>query len=263
MIGLLLLITSCEEKTDDIENIDPTENLILVGSNSDNGLAVNMYTDDSLQVGLNRLYFQLTDESTGDAVTEAHITHKPIMNMATMNHSCPIANPDMEANTDGLFESELVFVMASGMMGTWDDTVSIHNEAANTMHKVVFENLPVLETNMKKNLVAYDADSVQVIYIVTLNRLGNPEVGSNEFTLTVHKKASMMSFPEVVDMAISVNPQMPDMGHGSDGNVNPVYSENGKYEGTVVFSMTGYWTIDFAFSQNDESLGTVQYEVNF
>ncbi|MCF6237296.1 MAG: FixH family protein [Candidatus Marinimicrobia bacterium] len=257
LVGSFMVITSCADTNNDE---DQTENLVLVGSRSDNGLTVKMFTDDSLIVGLNKLYIRLIDESSGEMVTEAHITHVPIMRMATMQHSCPVTNAGVQANDDDLFESELVFSMASGMLGTWDDTVSVNNELAGTMHKVVFENLSVMETDMKKDLVTYAADSNQVFYVITLNGLSDPQVGSNDFTLTVHQKTSMMSFPEAADMVITVDPQMPSMGHGSDGNIDPEYTENGKYEGIVTFSMTGYWTVDFSFAQNGEELGTVQYE---
>ena len=260
LMGSLLMIQSCEENE---KNVDATEDLVLVASAEDNGLTVDLYTDQALKVGLNKLYFELTDVSSNTRVTDAQITQKPIMHMETMNHSCPVAEMGNSANADGLFESEVVFIMASGMMGTWDDTVSVENRGANTLHQVVFENLTVLETDMKKNLVFLDADSNEVIYIVTANGLEAPKVGLNDLIITVHKKQTMMSFPEVADLSVSINPQMPDMGHGSEGNVDPVYSENGKYEGRVAFSMTGYWTIDFTFSQGSEELGTVQYAVNF
>ena len=259
LVGSLFMILGFEDSEKDI---DATEDLVLIGSAIDNGLTVYLYSDEELKVGLNKLYFELTDASE-DQVTDAQITQKPIMHMETMNHSCPVAGPEGTSNSDGLFESEVVFIMASGMMGTWDDTVFVENQDANTSHIVVFENLTVQETDMKKNLVFVDADSNQVIYIVTLNGLEDPKVGLNDLVLTIHKKQTMMSFPEVANLTVSINPQMPDMGHGSEGNVDPVYTENGKYEGGVAFSMTGYWTIDFTISQGAEELGTVQYAVNF
>lgn len=260
LAGSLFMILACEESNNES---DPTEDLVLIGSAVDNGLNVDLYADQTLRVGLNKLYFKLTDNASDEQVLDAQITQKPIMHMETMNHSCPVAGPGNIPRSDGLFESEVVFIMASGMMGTWDDTVFVENQTANTSHEVVFENLSVSETNMKKNLVFDDADSNQVIYIITLNGLEEPKVGLNDLTLTVHKKQTMMSFPEVADLAISIDPQMPDMGHGSEGNVHPVYSQNGKYEGKVAFSMTGYWTIDFNFSQGSEELGKIQYAVNF
>lgn len=259
LVGSLFMILGCEASEKDI---DTTENLVLIGSGEDNGITVDLYSDEELKVGLNKLYFELTDASDKQ-VTDAHITQKPIMHMESMNHSCPVAGPGMMPTSDGLFESEVVFIMASGMMGSWDDTVFVENQNVSTSHTVVFENLTVLETDMKKNLVFEDADSTQVIYIVTLNGLDEPKVGLNDLILTAHKKQSMMSYPEVADLSISIDPQMPDMGHGSEGNINPAYSENGKYEGKVAFSMTGYWTIDFTFSRGSEELGTIQYAVNF
>ncbi|NQV36711.1 MAG: FixH family protein [Candidatus Marinimicrobia bacterium] len=257
----IFFLASCED-TNTTEN-NPTEKLISIGSESNDGLTVDLFSDDSLIVGLNTLYFQLTDDATGTTITEAHIAQKPRMYMDSIKHSCPYTDPSMIANNDDLFVGEAVFIMASRMMGAWDDTLSVHNEDTNTMHQVVFSGLSVSETNMKKNLVFFDADSNQVIYIVTLNGLSSPEVGSNDFTLTVHKKQSMMSFPEVADLGITITPQMPDMGHGSTGNVDPVYVQNGKYDGTVVFNMTGYWIIDITFSEEGEHLGSVQYDINF
>lgn len=259
LAGSLFLILGCEESEKDT---DATEDLVLIGSAVDNGLTIDLYSEEALKVGLNKLYFELTDASDGQ-VTDAQITQKPIMYMETMKHSCPVAGPESTPNAEGLFESEVVFIMASGMIGTWDDTVYVENQNANTSHTIVFENLSVEETDMKKNLVFEDADSNQVIYIVTLNGLDEPSVGLNDLVLTVHKKQTMMSFPEVSDLTVTIDPQMPDMGHGSEGNVDPVYSENGKYEGGVAFSMTGYWTIDFAFSRGSAELGTIQYAVNF
>jgi len=259
LVGSLFLILGCE---DDNKDNDMTDDLVLIGNSESDGLSVDMYADQDLKVGLNKLYFELSDASS-EQITDADITQKPIMHMETMNHSCPHAGLDSAPNSEGLFENEVVFIMASGMMGTWDDTLFVENNAAGTSHTIVFDNLSVAETDMKKNLVFLDADSNQVIYIVTLNGLEEPKVGVNDLIFTIHKKQTMMSFPEVADLAITINPQMPDMGHGSEGNVNPVYLENGKYEGGVAFSMTGYWTIDFTVSRGTEELGTVQYAVNF
>ena len=258
LLGTMFIIQGCEDEKNDT---NPTDDLVLIGSVEDGGLTVDMYAEQDLKVGLNQIYFELTDAAS-EQVTDAQVMQKPVMHMETMNHSCPVAGPD-SPNSDGLFQSEVVFIMASGMMGSWDDTVFVENMESNTTHTMVFEDLTINETNMKKNLVFTDSDSNQVIYIVTLNGLDDPEVGSNELTLTVHRKHNMMSFPEVTDLTIAIDPQMPDMGHGSEGNVHPVYTENGKYEGSVAFSMTGYWTVDFTISMEGQELGTIQYEVNF
>lgn len=259
--GFLLVLASCEDS--DNTTIDPTDNLVHIGTENDNGITLDLYSDAELHVGLNTLYFQLTDDNLGVNITEARITQQPVMNMDGMKHSCPVTDPDVMANADGLFTGEVVFIMASGMMGTWDDTLVVINESSGQTHKLVFSGLTVTETMMKKDLVFFDADSNQTSYIVTLNGLENPQAGTNDIILTVHHKESMMNIPEVGGLDIVMNPLMPDMGHGSTGNINPVYDGNGQYSGVVIFNMTGYWTIDFTFAENGDTLGTVQYEINF
>ncbi len=261
LAAVIFLFAGCEDTKE--TKTDPTDDLVYIGTQSDNGLTVSLYSDDALRVGLNTLYFQLTDDTGGTEIIAARIQQKPMMYMEDMKHSCPVTNPEIAADDNGLFTGEIIFIMASGMMGTWDDTITINNEHSGTRHTVVFSDLTVTETGMKKDLVFVADDSTRITYLVTLNGLETPTVGANDIILTVHRKASMMLFPEVADLAITVNPQMPDMGHGSTENIDPSYMANGKYMGTVVFNMTGYWTIDFTFSQNGDSLGTVQYEINF
>ena len=260
----LFLFTGCEDNKEN--EIDATDDLVLIGTVSDNGLQVQLFSNETFFVGINEVYYRLTAEAGNTIITSAEITQSPVMFMADMNHSCPYTNPGTSANDDNLFECEIVFIMGSGTTDTvdiWNNTVSIHNISANTDHQVVFSNLTVLETYMKKKLTYTDVDSNQVIYLVTLSGLTEPQVGVNDFILTVNQKETMMSFPPVNDLLITINPQMPDMGHGSSGNVDPVFSENGKYEGKVAFNMTGYWTVDFSFSRDGVELGTIQYEFDF
>ncbi len=265
LLGILtILFIGCEDNKE--TETDVTDELILIGTVSDNGLQVELFSNETFFVGINEVYYRLTDETSNTIITSAEITQSPVMHMATMNHSCPYTNPGTSADDDNLFKGEIVFIMGSGTTDTvdiWNNTVLIHNISATTDHQVVFSNLTVLETYMKKKLTYTDIDSNLVTYLVTLNGLAEPLVGVNDIVLSVNHKETMMSFPPVNDLTITVNPQMPDMGHGSSGNVDPVFTENGKYEGQVAFNMTGFWTVDFAFSRDGVALDTVQYEFDF
>ena len=227
----------------------------------DGGLKVEMLAADALFVGWNPVYYRLTDEADGTLVTDAVVTQGPLMTMDSgMQHACPYTNPGTMADANGLFAGELVPTMASGMMGSWTNEVQIHHTAAGTDHTVVFD-LDVAETEMKKNLVYGPGE--EDFYIVTLTVPEGPLMGLNPFVLTVHEKATMMSFPPVDDLTVSIEPLMPDMGHGSEGNINPTYVAEGRYEGTIDLSMAGYWTVDFTFEQDGLELGVVQYTFNF
>ncbi len=233
---------------------------LVVATQSDSGLMVELLADKPLKVGLNQVYYRLADAS-GELVSSAHITQGPLMQMEMMSHAAPYTDPAMTADEDNLFASEIVFTMAGGMMGSWSLGVDVHDVEADSDHSVTFEDLEILETDMKKNLVVGEGDS-ETIYIITLNLLTDPVVGENDFILTVHQKETMMSFPAAEDFGIEIETLMPDMGHGSAGNVAPVYDASGRYSGTVVFSMTGLWTVDFNFQLDSSNVGTVSYDFN-
>ena len=57
---------------------------------------------------------------------------------------------------------------------------------------------------------------------------------------------------------------MPSMGHGSDGNVSPVHTENGVYAGKVNFNMTGDWQITLKLKRGDIMIGEpIVYTLDF
>jgi hypothetical protein len=231
-LAYLLVLAACEKSELDTSG-EPADDLVLIGEQASDDIAVALYAADSLKVGWNQVYFQITDLTTNTAVTQAQIRQYPVMRMDSLSHGCPYTDPDDRADDDNLFTAEIVFTMASGMMGTWRDSVVVERPELNRVYPLVFADLPVRETGRKQNLVVTTPDFATIIYVVTLNFPEEPQVGSNAFILTVHQMESMMNFPPVADVTIAVDPQMPDMGHGSTGNVDPVYTANGRYEGTV------------------------------
>ena len=69
----------------------------------------------------------------------------------------------------------------------------------------------------------------------------------------------MINFPADDDVAITIYPEMPSMGHSSPNNVDPVSTGNGHYKGTVNFTMTGWWRINLTLSKNDELMSDELY----
>lgn len=249
---LPLAVVACVPETEIEPNDDELERISL-GVQADAGLTVELLAEAPLKVGWNPIWFRLTHEDQPFPVTEAEILQSPWMQMTDMGHGCPYTDPEPTAGDGGLFAGELVLIMASGMMGTWSDTVSV-DLSDESQHVVVFDALEVAETNTKKSFTVGDQP-----HVVTFTPRGEVGVGEVPFVLTVHRKESMSSFPPVDDLEIAIATLMPDMGHGSDGNVAPTYVANGRYEGTVVFNMTGHWDVTFSFRRGETDLGTVVY----
>jgi hypothetical protein len=56
---------------------------------------------------------------------------------------------------------------------------------------------------------------------------------------------------------------MPDMGHGSIGNVQPTHLSDGEYAGSAHLSMDGgIWTVTFGLSRGDAVLGELVYTID-
>ncbi len=69
-----------------------------------------------------------------------------------------------------------------------------------------------------------------------------PRVGLNPVVVTLHRMDGAMIFTPVDDATFVLDPQMPSMGHGSPGSVNPTLTSTpGVYAGELSFSMAGEW----------------------
>ncbi len=72
-----------------------------------------------------------------------------------------------------------------------------------------------------------------------------------------------MSFPPVTDAMVVLDPQMPSMGHGASGSVNPTPTTLGMYEGQVAFNMAGEWVTTVTFTEGGVTLGAPAFTTIF
>lgn len=243
---------------------DTTSELVSLGTKTAGALSVELLADRPLAVGLNRVYVRLSDG--GAPVTAATITHVPIMHMAEMNmeHSCPCEQPPAVADADGLFPSFVVFQMAGGTSGdAWRDEVTVERADAEPVD-LVFDGLAVAASSARKDLTIDDGMGGTTTAIVTLDFADALAVGRNDFTVTVHRKTDMMgmSWGALDDLTISATPDMPSMGHGSTGNVDPVHVAAGRYDGSVNLTMPGTWRVKLSFARGGLTLGSVEYTLD-
>jgi hypothetical protein len=257
-LTLLLFSQACkEEVVPPIE--EPQYYTVASGTANSLNLKVNVLAEDTAIVGYNNLFVELLDASN-QPVTDLTVTVTPIMHMITgMNHSAPNEQPT--GVMDGMYPFQVVFIMPSGEMGWWELKVMIkksdgtEEEVSLTAEKV---KLPE-ETRMRTMLAA---DSVTKLF-VTMVQPSKPQVGMNPFEITVHKKATMMDFPPVTTYTVEIEPEMPTMGHGSPGNVNPVHTELGHYVGEVNFTMDGYWKVHVTLKENDVEVVKTSFDITF
>jgi len=156
-------------------------------------------------------------------------------------HAAPFENPETNANSDELFEGAIVFIMPSMQNMNWTLDVAISSNGMIDTVNLIIPKVKMFDEPRKISVVS-DIDSAK--YFISIVEPLTPEVGINNFEITVHVKESMMNFPAVTDLTIEIEPEMPSMGHGSPNNVNPIHVSNGHYVGEVNFTMTGWWKVN-------------------
>ena len=89
-----------------------------------------------------------------------------------------------------------------------------------------------------------------------------PKTGNQEWSIAVHKRESMMSFPAITDAELTVYPYM-DMGGGQGHSTSfesPTHTQKGHYTGTINYSMSGVWTTQVSLTVPNDTSGVVTFE---
>ncbi|MBK8369235.1 MAG: FixH family protein [Bacteroidetes bacterium] len=249
--------TAPDEETNPTSN--PTSNLIQIGETyiiGANAKAI-IYSAKPFETGYNVVYVALFDSTDGSRLSAGHFNINPMMDMGMMQHSCPVENTADTTTTDNYFKTAVVFSMP-GTASEWSLNLNFHNhknglEGSGTLGVNVISSSPA---RFKSTVLSLDSNSSVLISLVGLL---NPQVGINDFEITLHKKASMMSFPAIDNYSVEIIPEMPSMGHGSPNNVNPILTSNGHYVGKVNFTMTGLWRINLKLYKNGTLISSDQY----
>ena len=233
----------CSSNTTAPEDQEPQ--LKSIGEVTDNGVTVEVLADADLSVGYNSVFVKVTDN--GSAVTNAMVMLHPMMDMGMMTHSTPVEQPEAQANSKGMFEGAIIFMMA-GTPDQWTVEVMYNgNTYSIPVNVLANSSVKVLKDGMKRTVVT----------LVTKEW----RVGMNDIKFMVHKSMDGHVFTTVDNATLSMTPSMPSMGHGSNGNVDPVSMGDGWYEGDVNLTMTGDWDIELKHVENDADMFTVNFQI--
>lgn len=222
-------------------------------------LRLELHSLGPLEVGRNPVAYRLFARPSGAAIGRAVLEQRPLMTMMNHSHACPFIDPPMEADASGRFVGTLVPNMPGGAMGKRTLDVDVRLDGETSTRTLSFGELQVSERAIpaRKDLVLGESK-----YIISLNFVdGTPRVGESPVIVTVHQVMHMgAEFPPVTDLSIVMTPFMPTMEHGSSGNVDPVHTAHGEYEGLVNFNMLGAWRTTLELRRGGEKLGEVVYD---
>ncbi len=253
-------IFSCSSD-DDMTPKNEIEELTLLSEKQIPGteLTLKIYQyDQKLMVGYNRFEILLQKVGVDEDFTNATITFNPMMDMGTMVHACPKEDPVVDINFENAFAGAVNFVMPSGEMGSWTLGVYVEDDDTGDSGEIIIPITVVMPEESRVKSFSMGDNT----YFVTMVEPNDPEVGANDFEITIHKRESMMSWPAVEMFQISMEPEMPDMGHGSPNNEDPAHTANGHYVGKVNFTMDGYWKINLEL-ETGEQVEDLSFDVTF
>lgn len=238
---------------------DPPAAKTSVATAQAGDLAVELLTDSRLEVGKTPVYVRLRS-AAGQVVTDAAVAVTPMMTMVGgASHGAPVLGP-ATVGADGLYRCEVVFQMPSGATtGSWSARVSVARPGA-APAEAVFANLVVVDAGRAK---PFTDPATSTRYVISLTFENAPVVGLNPVVVTLHRMQDMMTFVPVEGASFALDPQMPSMGHGSPGSVNPTAVAPGRYEGKLSFSMAGDWETTVTVRTGDAVIGAPRFAITF
>jgi len=235
---------------------DPTATwpkaVVARGRSASGRLSVELRADSTkLWTGYESLAAILRDKD-GNLVSDAHVRWIPLMDMGGHHHSAPVDTIGASADSTGIFRAGIVFVMPSaGRDGAWTLHLRIHDHKANGGAAQDSVDLPLhVEKPESPRLISFKAADGSPRW-ATVAQPQAPKSDLNTLDIFIARKdTGGFSWPADDSWGVEFKPSMPEMGHGSSGNVQPVGKGRGHYVGKVNFSMGGTWRLDFKFKHN-------------
>ena len=252
-IILITLFTSCD--SDDNETIVPvpeTESLLKVQELSNTNHTVEVYTKSgAFYTGYNDVSIKIKN-NVDDTYFETYtIDWMPMMDMGTMNHSCPKSSITKVIGKPTLYNGNLIYQM-TGMDGSGWSLKFMYT--IDNVDYMVEDDITVSQSSRQNVTTFTGSDSVK--YIAAIIEPTTPEIAINDLKVGLYKMENMMMFPSVADYTIALDPRMPSMGnHSSPNNTDLTYNVlDSMYHGNLSLTMTGYWVLNLKLMDADDTL---------
>lgn len=242
IILLVLFSVACSEDDAEYFPINELEGLTKIQELSNDSHVVELYSKSgTLSTGYNVVSVRIKNLSNNTYVENAEITWLPVMQMPTMNHSCPKSDPLQVTNRNTLYQGFMIYQMTNSDGSGWSLTIDY---TIDDVSYSVSSELMVFQSNLQNVSSFMGSDDSR--YVVALIEPEAPIIGINEMVVGVYKMETMISFPVVESYLLTLDPRMPGMGnHSSPNNTDLTYQTEGElYQGNLSLTMTGYWVLN-------------------
>ena len=250
---LMALIFSCS--TDDNDETTPSNevaNLFLIQEITNGDQTIELFNKTGMfKTGYNAISLRLKDNTTNTYIEDASLSWVPVMQMPTMQHSCPKSNITKAIGKNTVYEGFIIYQMTNTDGSGWSLTINynINGEAYS-----VTETIEVFQYENQN--VASFMGTDETRYILALIEPLNPSIAINEMKVGLFKMENMMTFPVVENYTITLDPRMPGMGNHSSPNNTDLSFNNADsfYYGDLSLTMTGYWKLNLKLLNAEDEL---------
>ncbi|MBJ6366973.1 hypothetical protein [Snuella sedimenti] len=249
---VILLITACSTDNDDTPELNEVEGLLKIQELTNDSHTIELYTaSGKFYTGYNAVSIRIKEHSSDTYVSNASLVWKPMMQMPSMQHSCPKSVIEKASGKKTVFTGFVIYQMTNLDGSGWTLTIdySINGEDYSISEAIT------VEQSEKKNVTSFMGTDDKR-YVVALIEPTQPIIGVNDIIVGVYKMENMMSFPVVEGYTLHSDPRMPGMGnHSSPNNTNLTYNhEEATYHGELSLTMTGYWVLNLKLANAKEEV---------
>ncbi|ALJ05502.1 hypothetical protein APS56_10390 [Pseudalgibacter alginicilyticus] len=283
VITIFVVVTSCTiDKTnyEDEIRVETTEFIVFeeVISLNDGNYSISIEAlNGTFYQGYNEIHLKIINTQNNENLNNSDVTFLPIMTDANGNKlSCPHKyNLEYDA-TNNYYMGYVVFPNESNTTISWELYIGYNN---NSQLFTTNKSISVQEqTNMNLNMTAFTGNDGEQ-YFIALVYPQSPAIAENDLIAGIYRynkpsnpagifpDPSQYSYSIVENHTLLLDPRMPEpsMGnHSSPNNLDLTQQSDGLYHGVVNYTMTGNWTLNFIFqNQNGQTIKGTEVSTDF
>ncbi|MBQ0788651.1 MAG: hypothetical protein KBT69_14230 [Oceanihabitans sp.] len=252
LFALFLNACSSDDDNNDVEEINEVEGLIQIQEITNTTHTIELFNKTGeFKTGYNAVSIRVKDNTTNSYVENASISWMPMMQMPTMQHSGPNSNIVKEIGKNTVYVGYIVYQMTNTDGSGWSLTLNYSIGGTSFM---ATDTINVIQNDTQNVASFMGSDGSN--YIIAMVAPNDPIIGINDLKVGLFKMESMLSFPEVADYTIMLDPRMPGMGnHSSPNNTDLTYSLiDNMYHSDLSLTMTGYWVLNMKLMNSSDTL---------
>tara|TARA_R110002049_G_scaffold307773_2_gene509425 strand:- start:11721 stop:12566 length:846 start_codon:yes stop_codon:yes gene_type:complete len=262
ILSLAFFATSCSTDNDDDAVVNEVAGLVKIQDIANSNHTIELFNQSGVfHTGYNAISIRIKDNVTNAYLENASVSWNPMMQMPNMQHSCPKSAISKAAGKNTVYEGFIIYQMTNLDGSGWSLTLNYSIDGVDYSETKTIMVMP----SEKQNVTSFmGIDNSR--YIIAMMAPNAPKIAINKFEVGLFKMETMMSFPEVENYKITLDPRMPGMGnHSSPNNTDLTFNAaDGMYHGNLSLTMTGYWVLNLKLlnAQNEVLKGESVTDTN-